>query len=149
RGMVDRRDSHAPADGAAPADDGEGVGLGSAGGEDHLARRTAAEPRHLLAGPLHPIPRAPSLGVGRRGVSEDLERLDRRGPGGGMHRSGGGPVQIGSLHRSRDSSPYSSMGTGALSSTPHSRRKRSRSSRLSREIASSPISATGRRAPAI
>src|SRR5690606_10691381 len=139
----------APAARPGPADDGERIRLGPAGGEDDLAGRAADEGRDLLARALQERPGGPSVRVHRRGIADDFHRLHRRRARDGMEGGRGGPVQIGARHRSEEGGGYSSRGTGRSSSTPHSARKRSRTASLRRSISASLRPTMGIRPPAI
>ncbi len=75
--VLDRRGEHARAArvlvaaGAEDALDREVVGLGAAGGEDHVARAYAERGRDLLARLLHHAPGPTARGVQRGGVAHD------------------------------------------------------------------------------
>ena len=81
---------------AGPVDplDGQVVALGAARGEDHLGRARAQLVGDQLTRLLDPAPRRAAAGVQRRGVADGAEHSRHRLDGGGVHRGGGGVIEV-------------------------------------------------------
>jgi hypothetical protein len=100
RVMLDRGGDDAPTAGfgvtARPVDAlyGQIVALGATRGEDHLGRARAEQLGQRLARFLHAAPGNASGAVQRRRVADRREHSRHRLDGSGMHRGGGGVIQV-------------------------------------------------------
>ncbi len=81
---------------ASPVDalDGEVVALGATGGEDHLRRTATQQLGQRLARLLHPPTRQPAGTMQRGRVADGGQRSGHRLDGSGVHRGGGGVIEI-------------------------------------------------------